>query len=1270
MSFYGLIDQTGNVRVTKTIELFTPGVNQSSPGAALYTKTTNTLGEVDWDVSPVVPQGMYDVRITDSGAEPTTKWETNVPVIKTLSFGVSDHTLLSNLAWTSSGHTGTASRLAAFNGAGVTSYIDYSTDWLTQYHNDSRALTWLGTRSTTDLPEGTNLYYTQTRFDTAFSAKSTTNLSEGTNLYYTDERVDDRVAALIQNGTALTWTYDDTANTLTGNVVVGSLDHGGLAGLTDDDHVGYARLAGRAGGQTLYGDTASGGNLTVGSTAHATKGKIYFGNNSVYREDLGIWGFGTTTPDTRMQVEINRISTTNSYQAGLLVHHTVNINTATVEMVGALYQTTTSDGGAALTLIGMDCLAEDSGANTTGVVIGMRGDAQGGLVNWAGYFNNGNVKIVNNLVTGGFTMNVAATTGYVLTTDANGEGTWQAPPAGYTDEQAQDAVGGMLVDSATIDLTYTDGTPSITADVRVDSINDTHLDWGSGANQIDASDLPMLRVGASTYSTVQDMQNIFHSAGWASGGVMSDAGGGTINVTAGTGLIRTSASATAADLWFDWSASNGLAITTDTIRYIGVEYNVGSPQVVVRTTENWNYFTDFPLGNVVNEGGALQILNAPHAVGDHASMMIQEMIGTMKFERHDSTGLIVGETGTRNLTVTEGAMWYGLTKLTVSAVDTSVSDTFDLYYRDGVGGWTKVASQTQWPNTQYDDGSGTLATMTAARYANLWLYLESDGDLVVLYGQNQYTTSAQASEGTPPATVPNRIMSHGRLIARLTFQKSDATAEEIVSAFMQNFGATGVTDHGGLAGLTDDDHTQYALLAGRATGQTLIGGTAASEILTLQSTAHVTRGSIRVIDSLIGGTGSDYTFNPDVANGGSAVAYTFDTLNTLTTTAKIASFKNNGTEVLSVEDNGDLTCKNWFYFGGAGAEMRLAAGSGLIYLQTAAGGNPRIYAAGGAFLGNAALGYYTGTVVDFQPNTVLSWAAVSIGAGQDAGLKRGGISTLQITDGSTGYGDLTVLDEVYGVGWNGSQEVPTKNAVYDKIQTYSNVENTALSTWAGSTNLTTLGTVSTGVWEGTVVDVAHGGTGVASLTAYAVLCGGTTTTGDVQSVAGLGSSGQVLTSNGASALPTFQTAAAGATVVRTTGDVTEGDGNLTDITGLSFSIGASEVWVFNATLFTDLDNTAGAMETAVNVPASATLKVIVLSATTGPTALIQEVLTTDDGATTNLSQSYTSEGAIHMSGTVVNSTNAGTVQIRFKVTNAAYLATVYANSFLIAYKIA
>lgn len=45
----------------------------------------------------------------------------------------------------------------------------------------------------------------------------------------------------------------------------------------------------------------------------------------------------------------------------------------------------------------------------------------------------------------------------------------------YTDEQAQDAVGTILLDSSTIDFTYDDATPSITATVKTGSIGPTEL---------------------------------------------------------------------------------------------------------------------------------------------------------------------------------------------------------------------------------------------------------------------------------------------------------------------------------------------------------------------------------------------------------------------------------------------------------------------------------------------------------------------------------------------------------------------------------------------------------------------------------------------------------------------------------------------------------------------------------------------------------------------------------------------------------------------------
>ena len=74
----------------------------------------------------------------------------------------------------------------------------------------------LSNLSTSNLSEGSNLYYTNARADARIAAADTDDLSEGSsNLYHTSERVDDRVNALIVAGSNITKTYDDAAGTLT-----------------------------------------------------------------------------------------------------------------------------------------------------------------------------------------------------------------------------------------------------------------------------------------------------------------------------------------------------------------------------------------------------------------------------------------------------------------------------------------------------------------------------------------------------------------------------------------------------------------------------------------------------------------------------------------------------------------------------------------------------------------------------------------------------------------------------------------------------------------------------------------------------------------------------------------------------------------------------------------------------------------------------------------------------------------------------------------------
>jgi hypothetical protein len=66
-----------------------------------------------------------------------------------------------------------------------------------------------------------------------------------------------------------------------------------------------------------------------------------------------------------------------------------------------------------------------------------------------------------------------------------------------------------------------------------------------------------------------------------------------------------------------------------------------------------------------------------------------------------------------------------------------------------------------------------------------------------------------------------------------------------------------------------------------------------------------------------------------------------------------------------------------------------------------------------------------------------------------------------------------------------------------------------------------------------------------------VLCGGTTATGAHQSIASVGSAGQVLTSNGAGALPTFQAASGG------------GGWTWSEVTGTSQAMAVDNAYIAN-----------------------------------------------------------------------------------------------------------
>ncbi len=156
----------------------------------------------------------------------------------------------------------------------------------------------------------------------------------------------------------------------------------------DHAHSGssYAILAGRAGGQQLDGDTASGGNLTLMSTAHSTKGKLLFGTSG-YNEATNFLGLGTASPDAPMHIHsVGAANTLTSFivdptvdsVAGVArnfwVHPTYTVNASSPAAVigGDVWCTGAPAGGRTLPLlIALEVSARTS--NTGGALTDLRG---------------------------------------------------------------------------------------------------------------------------------------------------------------------------------------------------------------------------------------------------------------------------------------------------------------------------------------------------------------------------------------------------------------------------------------------------------------------------------------------------------------------------------------------------------------------------------------------------------------------------------------------------------------------------------------------------------------------------------------------------------------------------------------------------------------------------------------------------------------------------------------------------------------------------------
>jgi hypothetical protein len=307
------------------------------------------------------------------------------------------------------------------------------------------------------------------------------------------------------------------------------------------------------------------------------------------------------------------------------------------------------------------------------------------------------------------------------------------------------------------------------------------------------------------------------STGKATGGALSRADALTVNVSSGTGYFVCESTVCQKT----WSSSSVVLQDNTAEMWVVVDNN----GVVTSSLARPDPKTNIVLGTATTSTGSIVLL-APHGqalsqyVPNHYEYF-RDVVGPIVVN-----GGTVSKPSTPSLQFDVNSTDYYIFDLAKSLTATTTA-SFAYWHRgSGSVGWNVSTGSTEINPNIYDAGSGSLVEVPSGSWIRPVLYGIDNGTTTEFHVVHAQETFAASGSATTLPTPPEALRTKGIRLASFTVQSgaNDIALINDDRPFLGQLGSSvstaGVTAHGALTGLSNDDHPQYQLRSekGQASG--------------------------------------------------------------------------------------------------------------------------------------------------------------------------------------------------------------------------------------------------------------------------------------------------------------------------------------------------------------------------------------------------------------------------------------------------------------------